>query len=124
MLNNKIKLKINKKRIQIESLFQMLGKSIENFNRVCDLLAVNLRTAHEAQSLASELKLFSRYFAHMSHMDSNRAEIPLSASINIQTQRINEFKSIMQRFLVSNTSINQIIPQAPIEQTQSQQQQQ
>ncbi len=39
-------------------------------------------------------------------MDASRNEIPLVSSINIQSQRINDFKGLMQRFLQLNTTIN------------------
>jgi hypothetical protein len=67
---------------------------------------VNLRSAHEAQLLSNELKSFYRYYAHIGPMDANRNEIPLVSSINIQSQRINDFKGLMQRFLQLNTTIN------------------
>jgi hypothetical protein len=93
-------------RIPTENQYQILGKTIENFYRVCDLFTVNLRAAHEAQLLSNELKYFCRYYAHIGPMDANRNEIPLVSSINIQSQRINDFKGLMQRFLQLNTAIN------------------
>lgn len=96
----------NTQRIPTENQYQILGKSIENFYRVCDLFTVNLRAAHEAQLLSNELKSFCRYYAHIGQMDASRNEIPLVSSINIQSQRINDFKGLMQRFLQLNTTIN------------------
>ncbi len=84
-----------------ENQFQLLGKYIENFNRVCDLLVVNLRTACEAQQISNELKMFSRWYANIGQIDANRAENPLIHSINIQMQRINEFRAMMQKYLAA-----------------------
>ncbi|CAF0748662.1 unnamed protein product [Brachionus calyciflorus] len=86
-------------QIQTENQYQLLGKHIENFNRACDLLTVNLRVACEAQTISNELKQFSRYYAHMGPMDANRNENPYINSINIQMQRISEFRNMIQNYL-------------------------
>jgi hypothetical protein len=97
---------IHQKRTQTDTQFQLLGKIVENFNRVCDLFTVNLRAAHECQSISSELRTFHRYFANIGPMDANRNEIPLVSSINIQSQRIADIKTVLQRFSNINTNIN------------------
>jgi hypothetical protein len=97
----------NQTRITSENQFQLLGRFIENFNRVCDLFVVNLRTACEAQHISNELKLFSRWYAHIGQMDAVRAENPLIHSVNIQMQRINEFRAMMQKYLATPTAKQQ-----------------
>ena len=88
----------NETKPTVENQFQLLGKYIENFNRVCDLLVVNLRTACEAQMISNEIKNFTRY-ASMGPMDINRQDNSLLNSVNIQMQRINEFRSMLQKYL-------------------------
>ena len=84
---------------------QQLAKAVENVNRVCDLLAVNLRSAHEAQTLSNELKLFYRYYANMGAMDANRNEPgSLLNSVAIQTQRIADYAALMRRFTTTNSA--------------------
>lgn len=89
-----------------DNQFQLLGQYIENFYRVCDLLIVNLRMGCESQTISNELKFFWRYYAHIGQMDANRAENPHLASINIQTQRINELNKLFQNYLNLSNQIN------------------
>ena len=63
---------------------------------------VNLRAACETQLLSNELKQYYRYYAHMDHMDAARNEGQMLNSVNIQMQRINELKNVLQRFLTTN----------------------
>ena len=81
-----------------ESQFQIFGKNVENFNKICDLLTVNLRAACEAQMLANDLRSFSKYYAHIDQSDSMRIEGQIINSVNIQMQRINELRNTLQRF--------------------------
>jgi len=94
---------LKKKRVNVEKQFQLFGKSLEDFNRVCDLLTVNLKSAHEAQSISNELRYLYRSYAHIGPHDANRNEHPLLNSVNIQTQRIHEFKTMLQNFLDKTT---------------------
>lgn len=84
-----------------------MGKHIENFNRACDLLTVNLKVACEAQEISNELKSFSKYYAYNSQIDSNRNENPFINSINLQMQRIGEFQNLISQYLAPKNS-NQI----------------
>ena len=92
-------------RLNAENQFQLFGKSVENFNRVCDLLIVNLRMACEAQSVSIEIKTFSRYFGPVS---PERSDLSIMPHINLQMQRISEYKNLFQRFLANNTNLTQI----------------
>ena len=85
--------------------FVLFGKSVENFNKVCDLLIVNLRVACEAQTISVELKNYSRYFTNINPIDHDLA---VMAMINTQMQRLAEFKALFQKFLAnSNIATNQ-----------------
>lgn len=86
--------------------FVLFGKSVENFNKVCDLLIVNLRVACEAQTISVELKQYTRYFSSINPVDHDLAVMAL---INAQMQRMIEFKSLFQRYLAnSNQNVNQM----------------
>jgi hypothetical protein len=102
---------LDKSRSQSENQFQLLGKCVENFNRVCDLLIVNLRTAYEAQSIYMELRNYARFYAFVG---PDRTENPPIYSINNQMQRIVEFKSALQRFIsAANTGSPTALTTAP-----------
>ena len=82
--------------------FVLFGKSVENFNKVCDLLIVNLRVASEAQTVSAELKQYSRYFNHINPADHDVAVMTL---INTQMQRMTEFRGLFQKFLANSGSL-------------------
>jgi hypothetical protein len=69
---------------------------------VCDLLVVNLRTACETQQNSNEIRFLSKMYAYNGMMDSNRAENPQINSINIQMQRVNEFRAMLQNYLTKS----------------------
>ena len=81
-----------------ENQFQMFGKNVENFNRVCDLLIVNLRAACEAQLLVNDLRNYYKYHAYNDQTDSMRVDGQIINSVVIQMQRISELKAVLSRF--------------------------
>ena len=88
----------------------MFGKAVENFNRVCDLLIINLRTVLESLANSSELRHLNKYYAHINQSDCERNDVPYISSINIQMQRINDFRNMFQQFLqINNNSNNNIV---------------
>lgn len=93
-------------RITSENQFQALGKCVENFNKVCDLMLVNLRSASEAQTISTELKVFTRYLGHMGQLEVNKSDTLYINYVNLQMQRINEVRAILQKYSEAGSSIN------------------
>lgn len=94
-----------KLRNQNENQFQVLGKHVENFNRVCDLLIINLRTVCESHVISNELKSLVRYYATMIPESNKYNDLQ---SVSIQLQRVSEFKKLLQDY-VSGNSNNSIV---------------
>lgn len=90
-----------RKRSSNENQFQVLGKYVENFNRVCDLLIVNLRTQYESQHISNELKSFIRFYASIMPEQNRYNEIQ---SVSNQIMRISELRKSLQDFVSSSTS--------------------
>jgi hypothetical protein len=75
-----------------DNQFQILGKYVENFDRVCDLLIINLRVAHEVQQALTLLQYYEP-------RDKNMSE----SVVNKHVSRIIEIRNSLQRFLAPKT---------------------
>ena len=88
-----------------ENQFQLLGKHVENFDRVCDLMIINLRVAHEVQQVLAMLN----YYERLDQREQQREQRPdqlkhLSESnINKHVTRIIELRNTLERFLAPKT---------------------
>lgn len=82
-----------------ENHFITFGKNVENFNKICDLLNVNLRAGCESQMMANDLRQFYRYYSHIDGQDSQRTDSQMINSMNIQTQRVHDLKAVLNKFL-------------------------
>ena len=74
-----------------ENQFQLLGKHVENFDRVCDLMIINLRVAHEVQQVLTMLQTFER----LDQRDTQRDQ----SVVNKHVSRIMEIRNSLQRYL-------------------------
>jgi hypothetical protein len=85
-----------------ENQFQLLGKHVENFDRVCDLLIINLRVAHEVQQVLTMLQTYER----LDQRDQQRPDQARNVSdsvVNKHVSRIIEIRSSLQRYLAPKT---------------------
>lgn len=85
-----------------ENQFQLLGKHVENFDRVCDLLIINLRVAHEVQQVLTMLQTYER----LDQRDQQRPDPARNMSdsvVNKHVSRIIEIRSSLQRYLAPKT---------------------
>ncbi len=76
--------------------FQLLGESIETFNRICDALIINLRVASEVCQLQTITNSFEKVAYHAPNQDPKN-----------QLNRIIEIRNILQRYINSTKNQNE-----------------
>jgi hypothetical protein len=65
---------------------------------MCDLLNVCLKAGYESQIMANDLRQFYRYYSHIDVTDANRNDSQILNSVNIQAMRVNDLKTLLNRF--------------------------